>query len=122
MQTWLPWYNSWLNNRYYKWTDGTDDALRYGMIKYNKKEETFIIIDRNKTMIYDSRFGFLDLKALRSKDELEGNEVNKTIDYIKPLMNSATDRNVIFKDNCIFYFKKLLTSRDIYIQNDVLTK
>ena len=30
-----------LNNSYYNCTDGTDDALRYGMIKYNKKEETF---------------------------------------------------------------------------------
>ena len=48
-----------LNNSYYNCTNGSDDALRYGMIKYNKKEETFIIIDRNRTMIYDSRVGFL---------------------------------------------------------------
>ena len=60
-----------LNNSYYKCTNGTDDALRYGMIKYNKKEEIFIIIDRNRTMIYDSRIGLLDLKALSLKDELE---------------------------------------------------
>ena len=26
-----------LNNRYNNCTNGTDDALRYGMIKYNKK-------------------------------------------------------------------------------------
>ena len=45
-----------LNISYYNCTDGTDDALRYGMIKYNKKEETFIIIDRNRTKIYDSRY------------------------------------------------------------------
>ena len=37
-------------------------------------------------------------------------------------MNSATDRNTINKDNYIFYFNKLLTSRVIKIQNDVLTK
>ena len=37
-------------------------------------------------------------------------------------MNSATDRNTINKDNYIFYFNKLLTSRGIKIQNDVLTK
>ena len=47
------------------------DELRYGVIKYNRKENTFIIIDKNRTMIYDPRFGFLDLKALSLKDELE---------------------------------------------------
>ena len=46
-------------------------------------------------MIYDSRVGFLDLTALSLIDELESNEVNKIIDYIKSLMNSATDRNTI---------------------------
>ena len=40
------------------------DELRYVMIKYNKKAKIFIIIDRNGTMTYDSRVGFLDLKAL----------------------------------------------------------
>ena len=39
---------------------------------------------------------------------------------MKPLMNSATDRNDINEDNYIFYFNKLLTSRGIKIQNDVL--
>ena len=42
-----------LNISYYNCTDGTDDALRYGMINYNKKEETFIFYDRNRTKIYD---------------------------------------------------------------------
>ena len=37
-------------------------------------------------------------------------------------MNSATDRNTINKDNYIFYFIKLLTSRGIKYQNGVLTK
>ena len=31
------------------------DELRYGIIKYNRKENT-IIIDKHRTMIYDSRF------------------------------------------------------------------
>ena len=44
------------------------DELRYGMIKYNIIEDTFIIIDKNRTLIYDSRIGFLDLKALSSKE------------------------------------------------------
>ena len=43
------------------------DELRYGIIKYNRKENTFIIIDKN--MLYDSRVGFIDLKALSLKDE-----------------------------------------------------
>ena len=43
---------------------------RYGIIKYNKKENT-IIINSNRTMIYDSRVGFLDLKILSLKNELE---------------------------------------------------
>ena len=41
---------------------------------------------------------------------------------MKHLLNSATNRNPINKDNYIFYFNKLLTSRGIKIQNDVLTK
>ena len=53
-----------LNSNYYNRTDGMSDELRYGMIKYNKKDKTSIIIDRSRTIIYDSRVGFLDLKAL----------------------------------------------------------
>ena len=92
------------------------------MIKYNKNVETFIIIDRNRTMIYDSRVGFMDLKALSSKDKSESDEIDKLIAYIKPLLNGATNRAVYNKDNYIFYFNKFVTLRDIKIQNDVLTK
>ena len=49
-----------LNSNYYNFTDGMSDELRYGIIKYNRKENTFIIIDKNRTMIYDSRAGFLE--------------------------------------------------------------
>ena len=98
------------------------DELLYGSIKYNKKEKTFIIFDRFRTMIYDSRVDFLDLKALSLKDELERNEINKFIDYIIPLMDNATDKNTITIKNYQFYFSKLLTSRVIEIQSDVLTK
>ena len=35
-------------------------------------------------MIYDSRVGFLDLKALSSKDKLESEDKNKLIAYMKP--------------------------------------
>ena len=37
-------------------------------------------------------------------------------------MNCATDRNTINTDNYIFYFNKLLTSKGIKIQNDVLNE
>ena len=73
-------------------------------------------------MIYDSRVGFLDLKALSLKDDLEREDINKLIAYMKPLMINATDRNVINHDNYQFYFNKLLTLNNIEIQNDVLTK
>ena len=33
------------------------DELRYGIIKYNRKENTFFI-DKNRTMIYDSESWF----------------------------------------------------------------
>ena len=56
-----------LNNSYCNCTDGMADELRYGITKYNIKEDTFIIIDRNRTMIYDSRIGILDLEALSLK-------------------------------------------------------
>ena len=111
-----------LNSNYYNCTDGMSDELRYGIIKYNKKEDIFIIISTNRTMIYDSRVGFLDLKALSLKDDLEREDINKLIAYMKPLMINATDRNVINHDYYQFYFNKLLTLNNIKIQNDVLTK
>ena len=111
-----------LNSNHYNRTDGMSDELRYGIIKYNKKENTFIIINSNRSMIYDSRVGFLDLKALSLKDDLERKDINKLIAYMKPLMINATDRNVIDHDNYQFYFNKLLTLNNIKIQNDVLTK
>ena len=96
-----------LTSSYYNCTDGMSDELRYGMTKYNKKEESFIIIERNRTMIYDSKIAFLDLKALSLKDKLESSEVNKIR---------------ITTNNYKFYFNKFLKSRSIKIQNDVLTK
>ena len=110
-----------LNSNYYNCTDGMSDELRYGIIKYNRKENTFIIID-NRTMIYDSRVGFIDLKALSLKNGLEREDINKPIAYMKPLMIIATDRNVINHDNYIFYFSKLLKLYNIKVQNDVLTQ
>ena len=53
-----------LNSNYHNCTDGMSDELRYGTIKYNRKENNFVIIDKSRTMIYDSRVGFLDLKLL----------------------------------------------------------
>ena len=73
-------------------------------------------------MIYDSRVGFLDLKTISLKDDLETEDINKLIAYMKPLMINATDRKVINHDNYQFYFNKLLTLNNIKIQNDVLTK
>ena len=66
-----------LNSSYFNRTVGLADELRYGMIKYNRKEKTFTIIDGIRTMIYDSRVGLIDLKALSLKDELESTEINK---------------------------------------------
>ena len=97
------------------------DELRSGIIKYNRKENTFIIIDKNRTMTYDSRVCFLDLKARSLKDKLENEDENKLIAYMKPLMINATDRITINHDNYQFYFNKLLTLKSIKIQNDVLT-
>ena len=98
------------------------DELRSGINKYNRKENTFIIIDKNRTMIYDSRVGSIELKALSLKDELERKGINKLIAYMKSLVINATDRNVINHDNYIFYFNKLLKLNSIKIQNDVLTQ
>ena len=98
------------------------DGLRYGIIKYNTKENTFIIINSNRTMIYDSRVGFFNLKALSLRDKLEREDINKLMAYMKPLMINATDRNTINHDNYQFYFNKLLTLNNVKIQNEVLTK
>ena len=80
------------------------DEFRYDIIKYKRKENTFIIIDKNRTMIYDSRVGFLDLKAVSLKDKLKSEDKNKLIAYMKPLMINATDKNTINHDNYQFYF------------------
>ena len=111
-----------LISNYFNCTDGMSDELRYGKIKYNKKENFFIIFDRNRTMIYDPRVCLLDEKYLSLKHELERDEINKLIEYMKSLMNNATDRNTTNTNNYQFYFNKLLTSRGIKIQIDVLTK
>ena len=111
-----------LNSNFYNCTDGMSDELRYGTIKYNRKENTFIIIDKNRTMIYESRVGSIDLKALSLKDEIEREDINKLIAYMKPLMINATDRNVINHHNYIFYFNKLRKLNNFKIQNDVLTQ
>ena len=114
-----------LNSSYYNCTDGMSVELRYGIIKYNRKENTFIIIDKNRTMIFDSRVGFLDLKDswfLSLKDKLENEDKIKLIAYMKPLMINATDKNTINNDNYRFYYNKLLTLKGIKIQNDVLTQ
>ena len=73
-------------------------------------------------MIYDSRVGLHDIKALSLKDKLESEDKSKLIAYMKPLMINASDRNTINHDNYQFYFNKLLTSNGIKIQNDVLTQ
>ena len=96
--------------------------LNSKIVKDNRKENTFIIIDNNRTMIFDSRVGFLDLKALSLKDKLENEDKNKLIAYMKPLMINATDRSTINHDNYQFYFNKFLTLKGIKIQNDVLTQ
>ena len=80
-----------LNKNYYNCTDGMSDELCCGIIKYKRKENTFIIVDKNRTLIYDSRVGFLDLKALSLKNKLESEDKNKFIAYMKPLMIIATD-------------------------------
>ena len=64
----------------------------------------------------------MDLKALSLKDELDNDEIDKLTDYFIPLTNSSTNRTIIELLIKILYFKKLLTSRGIKIQNDVLTK
>ena len=50
-----------LNSNYYNCTDGMSNELRYGIIKYNRKKNTYIIIDKNRTRLYNSRVGYIDL-------------------------------------------------------------
>ena len=45
-----------LNSNYYNCTDGMSDELRYSRIKYERKENTFIITDKNRTMLNCSSF------------------------------------------------------------------
>ena len=65
-----------MNSNFYNCTNGMSKELRYGIIKYSKTEKLSIIFDRNRTMLYDSIVGFLDIKALSLKDILESDEIN----------------------------------------------
>ena len=98
------------------------DELRYGMIKCNKKKRTVTIIDRIRTMMYDSKVGFLDLKALSLKNNIGSDAIFELIVYVKPLLINARDRNTINSNDYQFYFNKLSTSKDVKTQNDVLIK
>ena len=82
--------------------------LCYGIINYTKKEDTFVIIDKNRTLIYDSRVDFLDKKSPNLKNELSNDEINKVITYMKPLMINPTDRKIFNRDNYELHFNKLL--------------
>ena len=68
-----------LNSNDYNHNSVKNPELRGALIKYLMKQDTFIIIDRNRTMIYDPRVDFLDLKALSLKGELSNEEINKAI-------------------------------------------
>ena len=46
-----------LNRSFCNCTEKTAEALRYGLIKYNVKDDTFIIFDKNRTTRNDSRTG-----------------------------------------------------------------
>ena len=83
--------------------------FRYGIIKNNKKKNTFIMIDNNRTIKYDSKDDFLYLKALTIKGHLSSEEIDKVIAYMRPLMINPADRNIFNPDNYKFYFNKLLT-------------
>ena len=62
-------------------------------------------------MIFDSRFGFLDLTALSLKDRLKNEEIDKLIAYLKPPMINTTDRNIFSINNYQFYFRELRISK-----------
>ena len=81
------------------------------MIKYKKKAKIFINIDRNRTMIHDSRVGFLELKALSFKNKFESDKIDNIIAYMKPLMINATDRNITNIDNHQFFLVNFLLQK-----------
>ena len=82
------------NSNYHDCTDRKAFELS-GMIRYDKLNDTFIFFGSNKTVIFNSKGGSIDPKALSLKDKLESGEINKFIAYMKPVMNSATDRNIV---------------------------
>ena len=111
-----------LYSNYYDYTNRTAAEFQNGLIKYNSKEDTSVIIDNNRTMIYDSFAGFLDIKALSLKEIISITDITKAIAYMKPLMINPTDGYIINPDNYEFFFKKILAAKGIPKQNDVLTK
>ena len=97
------------------------DQLRYGRIKFNKTNGTFFNIDRDRTLVYDSKFGSIDWKSLSLEDELLNEDKDKTTSYMNLLMTGPADSNAININNFMFHFNEL-EFREIEAQNDVWQK
>ena len=62
------------------------------------------------------------MEALSSKSELENEDKDKGIAYMKLLVLDSVDRNIINRDNFEFYFNKLLETKGTEVRSDVFDK
>ena len=66
------------------------EGLRCGIIKFNKKDSSFIIIDKDRNIVFDSK----DLK-----DGISGNDNEIVMRYLKILIIFIDkDNNMLFKN------------------------
>ena len=55
------------------------------MIKYETKDEPFIIIDIDRKIVYDSKFGLIDMEALSLKIEISDIDTEGILPHLKLL-------------------------------------
>ena len=77
------------------------------------RDKFFIIIDRHKTLGYDSKVGSKVLKSLSLKSALTKKDTDSLISYMRLTMIDPMDRKIIGKDNLRFYSIKLLAFKRI---------
>ena len=50
-----------LSAKYYICQHGITEELRYGIIEFDKNDKSYIIIDKHRTLVYDSKISSIDI-------------------------------------------------------------
>ena len=79
-------------------------SIRYGIFKFDKSHYFFIIIDRDKSLVYGSKIGSIYIVAFSLRDGLQNEEIKNLIEYLKLRMEDSVGRNIVCTDNYMCHF------------------